>query len=98
MHQDQVIEVPPDAAVIATSEFCPVAGLDYAGRALSFQPHPEFADAFVRDLVASRRGGSIPEPVADVALSSIGGPTDRDQLGRRIIDFFRARQVAKQAA
>lgn len=98
MHQDQVIEVPPDAAVIATSEFCPIAGLDYGGRALSFQPHPEFADAFVRDLVASRRGGSIPEPVADVALSSIGGPTDRESLGRHIIEFFRGRQIAKQAA
>ena len=98
MHQDQVIEVPPDAQVIATSEFCPVAGLDYGGRAISFQPHPEFADAFARDLVASRRGGPIPIPVADVALASIGGPTDRERLGRRIIDFFRSRQVARQAA
>lgn len=98
MHQDQVIEVPPGAAVIATSEFCPVAGLDYDGRALSFQPHPEFADAFVRDLVSSRRDFSIPAPIADVALASIGGPTDRERLGRRIIDFFRSRQVAKQAA
>ena len=98
MHQDQVIEVPPDAAVIATSEFCPVAGLDYGGRALSFQPHPEFEDAFVRDLVSSRREFSIPAPVADVALASIGGPTDRERLARRIIEFFRSRQVARQAA
>ncbi|MCW5605758.1 MAG: type 1 glutamine amidotransferase, partial [Burkholderiales bacterium] len=98
MHQDQVIQVPPDAAVIASSEFCPVAGLDYGGRALSFQPHPEFADAFVRDLVASRREFSIPAPVADIALASIGGPTDREMLGRRIIDFFCSRQVARQAA
>jgi GMP synthase (glutamine-hydrolysing) len=98
MHQDQVIEVPPDAAVIATSEFCPVAGLDYGGRAISFQPHPEFEDAFVRDLVSSRRGGSIPVLVADVALAGIGGPTDRERLARRIIDFFRGRQIASQAA
>lgn len=98
MHQDQVIEVPPDAAVTATSEFCPVAGLDYGGRAISFQAHPEFADAFVRDLVASRRGGSIPLAVADVALAGIGGPTDRERLGRRIIDFFRSRQVARPVA
>lgn len=95
MHQDQVIEVPPAAAVIATSEFCPVAGLDYGGRALSFQPHPEFADAFIHDLVATRRGGSIPVPVADVALAGIGGPTDRERLGRRIIDFLRGRQRAR---
>jgi GMP synthase-like glutamine amidotransferase len=97
MHQDQVIEVPPGARVIATSEFCPVAGLDYDGRAMSFQPHPEFEDGFIRDLVASRRGGSIPVPVADVALESIE-EVDDASLGRRIIDFFRSRQIARRAA
>ncbi|MGB7286566.1 MAG: type 1 glutamine amidotransferase, partial [Salaquimonas sp.] len=52
MHQDQVVEKPTDAAVIASTEFCKNAGLAYRGKAISFQPHPEFTPEFMRDLIA----------------------------------------------
>ena len=46
MHQDQVVELPPGAAVIAGSDFCPYGALAYGTTALSFQGHPEFEAAF----------------------------------------------------
>src|SRR4029077_18732242 len=52
-HQDQVVTLPSDARVIATSEFTPYAGLDYGG-AISFQFHPEFSPAFATALIEAR--------------------------------------------
>ena len=70
MHQDQVVELPPSATVVASSEFCPNAVLVYGDTALSFQGHPEFGIPFEADLVALRRG-LIPEPLADAALADL---------------------------
>ncbi len=63
-HQDQVITPPKDAITIASSDFCPHAGLRYANKALSFQPHPEFSKDFVQDLIHLRRGNTIDEDMA----------------------------------
>jgi len=42
-HQDQVTQVPPGAAVIASAPYCPVAALDYDFPAMSVQWHPEYS-------------------------------------------------------
>lgn len=90
MHQDQVVEKPADARVIAASEFCPHAGLAYGAHALSFQPHPEFNAAYQADLIHLRRGGEdgIPDPVAGEALCSLEGGVDNDTLARWVTEFF----------
>jgi GMP synthase-like glutamine amidotransferase len=72
MHQDQVLSLPPGARLIASSDFCPFAALAYGDHAISLQAHPEFDNAYERDLVALRRGALIPEAVADPALAAIG--------------------------
>ncbi|MCB2054636.1 MAG: type 1 glutamine amidotransferase [Geminicoccaceae bacterium] len=92
MHQDQVLEVPKGATVIARSDFCPIAALAYDDRALSFQGHPEFDNAYERDLVASRRTIRIPEEVADPALAAIGEAEqapDALTVARRIVEFLK---------
>ena len=53
-HQDQVVTLPSDARVIASSEFTPYAGLDYGG-AISFQFHPEFSPEFATALIEANR-------------------------------------------
>jgi GMP synthase-like glutamine amidotransferase len=53
-HQDQVIDVPADARVIATSEFCPVAGLAVGERMWTVQAHPEFIPPLADHLLAGR--------------------------------------------
>lgn len=50
-HQDQVLDVPPEATVIASSAHCPVAALAYSFPALSVQFHPEYDYAFTADLI-----------------------------------------------
>jgi GMP synthase-like glutamine amidotransferase len=87
-HQDQVVEAPPGARILGGSEFCPLAMLDYAqGPAVSFQPHPEFSADYASALLRLRRG-RIPAAVADPALATLSGKSDRDLLARWIVNFF----------
>ena len=55
-HQDQVIAPPPSAEVLGGNAFTPNGMLSYAGgKAISFQFHPEFDNAFAGELVELRR-------------------------------------------
>lgn len=89
-HQDQVIEPPPGARVLAASAFCAYAMLDYQqGPAMSVQMHPEFDHAFAADLYRARRE-RIGEALADDAISSLRARSDRDVLARWIANFLTA--------
>ncbi|GIL02438.1 MAG: glutamine amidotransferase [Alphaproteobacteria bacterium] len=96
MHQDQVTVAPAEARVIASSPFCRNAGLAYRGNAISFQPHPEFDAAFMRDLISARAGTLLPEPQASAALGGLGDEGDAAKIAARIAAFFR--QAARVAA
>ena len=98
MHQDQIVKLPPGATVLAESPFCPYAALAYGETAMSIQPHPEFDGAFQRGIINLRRGGAIPEKIADTALAGIDGPTDSDMFGRWITNFFRHAAAQPKAA
>lgn len=90
-HQDQVIDPPPGARVIAGSNFCPNGVLDYeGGRAMSMQIHPEFEHAFALDLL-EHRSSSIAADVAAIARETLNYDTDRHALGASIAQFFRSR-------
>lgn len=91
MHQDQVLTLPPGARVIASSDFCPYAGLAYDDTAISFQPHPEFDIPFEHALVASRAGAVVPMDRATPALALLEDPattTDADRVARWIAAFY----------
>ncbi len=75
-HQDQVEEKPEGGRVILSSEFCPIAGLNYDNRAISFQPHPEFTKAFVEDLITFRSGQTITEEEAKKARETLTKDND----------------------
>lgn len=88
MHQDQVLSLPPGARLLARSDFCPFAALAYGEHAISLQAHPEFTNAFERELIEKRRGKVIPEERADPALAAIGeAPTAPD--AERIAGWIR---------
>ena len=87
-HQDQVLVPPAEAEVILGSDFAPNAGLLYrSGRALSFQPHPEFEDDYARALVELRRG-KADDAVVDAALASFAAPSDSGRLSDYIARFM----------
>ncbi|MGV8855201.1 MAG: glutamine amidotransferase-related protein [Devosia sp.] len=90
-HQDQVITPPRDAEVILASDFTPNAGLAYRnGAALSFQPHPEFDDAYTLALAELRRG-KAPDALVDKALASVATPSNSADVAGYIGQFFTRR-------
>lgn len=97
MHQDQVVEKPADAEVIASSEFCRNAGLAYKGKAISFQPHPEFTPEYMRDLIAFKAGKGLPEEQAKVAIEAVEDENDAADIARQLARFFLAARAEKAA-
>ena len=88
-HQDQVLEPPKTARVIAQSDFTPYAALVYDDvPALSFQGHPEFCPRFADALIRSRRGTRFSEDMADAALASLNAPLDGDVVAAWVAGFY----------
>jgi GMP synthase-like glutamine amidotransferase len=86
-HQDQVVQPPPDAELVASSLFTPYAGFSWRdGQAISFQFHPEMSPAFARALYDSRRD-RIPD--VDAAIASLDAPNDNARIGTWISRFLR---------
>lgn len=86
-HQDQVVEKPADARVIARSDFTPFAALAWDDDAISFQGHPEFTRAYAADLTAGRRDRIGPE-IVDPALDSLSRPDDRARVEQWLRRFI----------
>ncbi len=93
VHQDQVTALPPEATRIAGSPFCENAILVYGDperpKAISIQPHPEFDEAFLRDLFDAR-GAVFPEPLVEAGLGRLdsGAPMHGDWAARWFGDFL----------
>lgn len=88
-HQDQVIEPPADAEVIATSDFCRYAGFRYKKAALSVQPHPEFDQTAIDLLLTERAPGLVPADRIERAVQDADRPVDNAALARQIASFFK---------
>jgi GMP synthase-like glutamine amidotransferase len=54
-HQDQVLELPAGARLLATSAFCPVAAYAVDDQVFCVQPHPEFVEDYSAFLLNKRR-------------------------------------------
>ena len=89
-HQDQVIVPPPGTRRIASSDFCPNAGLWYPGFAVTVQGHPEFPAGYAEALIKARRSTSLGEEVADKALSTVHDPANADAVAQLVGDFLDA--------
>ncbi len=90
IHQDQVVELPKEARVLASNALCLYAALAYKGRALSFQPHPEFSRQFETDLITSILGDSIPIELGEKAIQGMENTqVDNVQVMQIIADFFK---------
>jgi GMP synthase-like glutamine amidotransferase len=91
-HQDQVVELPPAARVIAASDFTPFGMLAYDDQpAISIQLHPEFEPAYAEALIEARRGTRYTDAQADAAIVSYAAPNDRLRVGAWIRNFLAGR-------
>lgn len=92
VHQDQIINMPPNATVIASSDFCQYAAVVYGDPedplALSVQSHPEFGTEFVNDLIDVRMKGVITSDEASQAHQSLGQHVNNDDWARWLVQFF----------
>jgi len=87
-HQDQVVDLPPDAQVLGRAANCAYAMLRYGTKALSFQPHPEFSQAFFEGLYQSRQA-SLAEDVKARIIMPREQELARSQIAAEIHDFFK---------
>ncbi|HEY8371054.1 MAG TPA: GMP synthase [Thermodesulfobacteriota bacterium] len=87
-HQDQVVEPPPGARVLAEHPFCPYEMLQIGEHVLTIQAHPDFSRAYARRLMEHRRA-LIGEETYERGLRTLDTPTDSAVVGRWIVNFLR---------
>ena len=88
-HQDQIVSPPPHAQIIARSEFCEVAGLQYSDTAITFQAHPEFTRKYVRDLIDARTPSLLDEEFSQRSLATLDKPIDQSVIQDELAQFLR---------
>jgi len=95
-HQDQVVELPKDATLLASSTFTPNAAVEYSQRrAISFQGHPEFSPEYAAALIDLRRATRFKQDFADAALASLQRPNDSARLAGWLRRFIEAQVPAQ---
>ena len=87
-HRDQVTQVPKDARVIASNDFCANAALIYNDRAFTIQAHPEIRPEFVDGLMQTRGKGLVPDALMDRATKRLQDPLDDANIASKIAEFF----------
>lgn len=88
-HQDQVVEKPAEARVIADSDFCKNAGLLYGDHIWTIQPHPEYGSDFIQALIEKRGKGVVPDDLLASATERLTAPSDRMDVAKIMADFFK---------
>ena len=86
MCKDQVVQLPPNATVLASSPDCPVAMLQVGDTTLGIQAHPEFSKPYEAALI-NLRIEKIGEQKAQKALESLTQPVDARAMARYIAQF-----------
>lgn len=90
MHQDQVTQRPDTARKIASNGFCENAALIYGDRALTVQPHPEFSNVILGDILHTRR--NLPGYPADIiagAVADLDSQINPAPVADQIVAFFK---------
>ena len=87
-HQDQVVELPPGAEILASNDACPIYMLQI-GNNLSVQGHPEFSKAYSAALIEHRKD-SLDTARYERGLESLALDKDDALIAQWIINFLNA--------
>ena len=90
-HQDQVVELPHDARVVGSSDFCANAMLAYGDSIWTVQAHPEFPAEFIDGLIKTRGKGVVPENQLEAATAVLPEPTDSQRIAAHMAQFFKSK-------
>lgn len=88
-HADQVVDLPPGAAVLGGNDHCPVSLMTTGDTMLGIQGHPEFPPAYAAALIRARRGVLIAEEVSAAGLASLSAAPDTEFLAGALGRFLR---------
>ncbi|MDE4173633.1 type 1 glutamine amidotransferase [Phaeobacter sp. PT47_59] len=88
-HQDQVIQRPEGARVLAGNAFCENGILAYGDHIWTVQPHPEFSNGFVQGLIEKRGRGVVPDQILDSAAQGLNTPVDNPEIATFLAEFFK---------
>ena len=91
-HQDQVVDRPPTARVLASNGFCENAILAYGDHIWTVQPHPEFDADFIKGLI-EERGDAIAPPLLDAARAGLSQPVAQQKMATQMAEFFRKARI-----
>ncbi|KTD74679.1 glutamine amidotransferase-related protein [Legionella waltersii] len=86
-HQDQVIELPPGAELLAGSDFCPNYMLQVGSTVLTIQGHPEFTKDYSRDLMVSKED-KVSESEFSRAIQSLALEENDGLIAEWIVRFI----------
>lgn len=75
-HQDQVLDAPEGAEIIASTDFCANAAMMIGDKILTIQPHPEFTAPLVAGLIEHRGRGNVPDDLLEEAVDALDTTTD----------------------
>ena len=92
-HQDQVTQLPQNATLLASSDFCPNAAYAIGDQVLCFQGHPEFVHDYSRALMELRQD-FLGEAVYSQGVSSL----DRDHQGAAVAEWMMRFVASDRAA
>ncbi|MEL6619402.1 MAG: type 1 glutamine amidotransferase [Pseudomonadota bacterium] len=93
-HQDQVVEVPEGAKVIASNGFCENAALVYGDRIWTIQPHPEFDADMIAALAIHRGPGVVPDARLAAAQATLDKPIQNRTIAADMAAFLKREPVA----
>lgn len=88
-HRDQVLDLPGEARLIASSDHCPAAVLAVGDHLLGVQAHPEFDAHYADILYRGRYTSSSPPGVLDDALATLDAPLHRVEVASWMLRFLR---------
>ncbi|KIC42319.1 glutamine amidotransferase [Ruegeria sp. ANG-R] len=88
-HQDQVTQLPENAVVTGTNEFCRNAMVTYGDTIWTVQAHPEYGNDFIRGLMETRGKGVVPDALMQAAANRQDSADDNAKIGRHMADFLK---------
>ncbi len=89
VHQDQVEQLPPEAELLASNDFCPNLMFDINDQVLGIQGHPEFTRAMMFEIIESL-DGRLPAQICQAAQVSLDqGTADNRLFAHWITNFLK---------
>ena len=86
-HKDQVVEMPANARLYLSNDFCPISGFTMGDQVITVQGHPEFNKAYSRALMDYRQE-QLGEGVHARGVASLADDTSEQEMARWIMAFL----------